>query len=243
MGAEGAGLDLGERFWAFRPPADTGAGNRERGASARSLTASGAARPSPGAQHPSEASRSLQRPGSARGRELRGVSLTVRLREPRQTPCASATPRRSATAAAAAALQSPPPPSGGAGVTASEPQCRSTPAARLPPGGRARRSLRASILPPTPRPPAPLPLDCGRRKPLQERAPARARPRPARRRPDSGGAWTRGSCSCGGGPRRARAPERLPGRRGRARARLRSPVCLLARSCLIMVYFLPERLL
>lgn len=75
------------------------------------------------------------------------------------------------------------------------------------PGGRARRSLRAGILPPTPRPPAPLPLDCGRRKPLHERAPARARARPARRRPDSGGAWTRGLCSCGGGPHRARAPD------------------------------------
>lgn len=30
VGAEGAGLDLGERFWAFRPPAGTGAESRER---------------------------------------------------------------------------------------------------------------------------------------------------------------------------------------------------------------------
>lgn len=111
------------------------------------------------------------------------------------------------------------------------------------PGGRARRSLRAGILPPTPRPPAPLPLDCGRRKPLHERAPARARPRPARRRPDSGGAWTRGPLQLRRGPASSPRPGRLPGRRGRAWARLRNWVCLLARSCLIMVYFLPERLL
>lgn len=30
MGAEGAGLDLGERFWAFRPPVGTGAESWER---------------------------------------------------------------------------------------------------------------------------------------------------------------------------------------------------------------------
>lgn len=30
MGAEGAGLDLGERLWAFRPPEGTGAESRER---------------------------------------------------------------------------------------------------------------------------------------------------------------------------------------------------------------------
>lgn len=128
-------------------PAASGHGRRELGASARNLTASGAARPSPGAQHPSAASRSLQRPGLGRGPEHRGVSLTVRLQEPRQPPCASATPGRSA-----AALQPPPPPSGGARVTASEPQCRSTPAAGLA-GERATPSAPVSFrrLPALPR--------------------------------------------------------------------------------------------
>lgn len=152
---------------------------------------------------------------------------------------ASATPGRSADA-----LQPPPPPSGGAGVTASEPQCRSTPA---PAAGRASAPLPPRRYPSADSPPsAPLPLDCGRRKPLHERAPGR----PA-------AAQVLAACWGARGAERAGArglqlrrrtasrprPGRLPGLRGRGWARLRKGVCLLARSCLIMVYFLPECLL
>lgn len=111
---------------------------------------------------------------------------------------ASATPGRSAAAAAAAALQPPPPPSGRAGVTASEPQCRSTPA---PAAGRPSAPLPPRRYPSADSPPsAPLPLDCGRRKPLHERAPERAPP---------------------AGPPPPRFWRRVGERAGRARARAR----------------------
>lgn len=173
VGAEGAGLDLGERFWAFRPPAGTGAESRER---------------PPAASQP----HSLRRgsPLAGRSASLRGLALASAPwpcpgpGTPRRVPdrpaagappasvCLSDTPalrrrRRRAPPSSAALWRS-----GGNGLGTAVPQHT-----RRRPGGRARRSLRAGILPPTPRPPAPLPLDCGRRKPLQERTPARARPR------------------------------------------------------------------
>lgn len=103
-------------------------------------------------------------------------------------PAAGAPPASGASATpghSAAALQPPPPPSGVAGVTAS--QNRSAAAhPRPPPAGRARRSLRADILPPTPRPPRLCLWIVGEENRCMS-APPSARPRPARRRPGSGG--------------------------------------------------------
>lgn len=136
-------------------------------------------------------------------------------------PAAGAPPASGASAMpghSAAALQPPPPPSGVAGVTASEPQCRSTPA---PAAGRPSAPLPPRRYPSADSPPsAPLPLDCGRRKPLHERAPERAPPagppppRFWRRVGERAGlerARARGACSCGAGPRRARAPDGCQG--------------------------------
>lgn len=145
--------------------------------------------------------------------------------------------------------------SGGARVTASEPQCRITPrspppnqrlqpAASPPSKGRAAPSAPISFRR-LPAPPAPQPLDCGRRKPLHERAPQRARPRagPAAAQILAvGEAWTRAPCGCFGGPRLARAPDYCQGLGGGDRER-RGRGLLLPCSCLIMVYFLPECLL
>lgn len=128
---------------------------------------------------------------------------------------------------------------------ASHPGPRRPAPAAGPPSAGARRSLRAQILPPTPRPPAPQPLDCGRRKPLHERAPERAPPAgPAAAQilaPGAGAGAGALSLQQLRRPAPRSRPGRLPGsgggdRGGRGRG-------LPARSCLIMVYFLPERLL
>lgn len=97
-------------------------------------------------------------------------------------------------------------------------------AARPTPRARGQKERAASSAPRSfrrlPAPPAPQPLDCGRRKPLHERAPERVRapgrpgPPPPRSR-----ARARSCGSCCGGRRLARAPDARQ-RRGRGRGRL-----------------------
>lgn len=141
--------------------------------------------------------------------------------------------------------------SGGARVTASEPHCRITPRSpppnqRLQPAVKgARCSLRAHILPPTPRPSRAAASGLWEKKTAAwARSPARAPSGRPRRRPDLGGG--RGvdarSLRRFGGPRLARAPDYCQGLGGGDRER-RGRGLLLPCSCLIMVYFLPECLL
>lgn len=125
------------------------------------------------------------------------------------------------------------------GLRTAVPQHTPLPAAEPAPPTRRQRGRAAPSAPISfrrrlPAPPAPLPLDCGRRKPLHERAPERTHPGAAAPPPRF---WrptrTRARCSCRGGRRLARAQDGCqgggPGAGGRGWTRRRTgSVCAFA---------------